>query len=288
MADDGSTMSQGPATPAGAASAGDPPGLRTQFGATIDAVKRLVGAHVDLAKAEAGEIVDNVKRMVGLGLFAVGLLILAAMLLFIGGLLFLGEWLFGSLGWGALLGFLLLLDIALMALLAALDVSGRRIGVALLLGVALGVGVGLVLGFDILHQGWRALGDAVAANAVADEPTRTVLTAVIGLGLVAGLLGFLGGVRGGLRSAIGGFVAAAIIGALIGWVTAVPISAQVGAALGVLVALIAWPVLAGLDVMRTGIDGEAMAAKFKPSETINLTKETIEWVRARTPLVPKS
>jgi hypothetical protein len=68
----------------------------------------------------------------------------------------------------------------------------------------------------------------------------------------------------------------------------IEIPAQVGAALGVLVALIVWPILAGLDVMRTGVDGEALARKFTPEATIGLTKETIEWVRARMPLVPKS
>lgn len=288
MDDVGASTTPGPAKPAGKAAAGDPPGLRTQFGATFDAAKRLLKAHVDLGKAELGEIVDEVKRMVALGAAAVGLLLLAALLLFVGGLLFLGEWLFGSIGWGVLLGFLLLLDIALVLFLAALDVSGRRIGTALVIGAALGVGVGLVLGFDVLHQGWQALGDAVATSVIADQATRTPVVAIVGLAVVAGLLGLLGGIRGGLKSAIGGFIAAAILGAIIGWITATPVSAQVGAALGVLVALIAWPILAGLDVARAGIDTEALGNKFKPDETINLTKETIEWVRARTPLVPKS
>jgi len=267
---------------------GDPPGIRTQIGATFDAGKRLFGAHVDLAKAELGEIVEEVKRMVGLVALAIGLLVMAGLLLFVGGILFLGEWLFGSIGWGVLLGVLLLVDVALVAVLAALDVSGKRIGTAFLIGAALGAGVGLVLGFDVLHQGWRALGDAVATNLIADEPTRTIVTAVAGLAIVAGILGFIGGIRGGLVPAIVGLVIAALIGALIGWISAVPISAQVGAALGVLVALIAWPILAGLDVMRAGVDTEALGNKFKPDETINLTKETIEWVRARTPLAPRS
>ena len=62
-----------------------------------------------------------------------------------------------------------------------------------------------------------------------------------------------------------------------------------GAALGVLVVLITWPILAGLDLARTGVDGDALKRKkFTPQQTIDLTKETIEWVRARTPLVPKS
>ncbi len=288
MDEDGASTSPGPATPASKAAAGEPPGLRTQIGATFAAGKRLLGAHVDLAKTEIGEIVDEVKRMVALGAAAIGLLILASLLLFVGGMLFLGEWLFGSIGWGALLGTLLLVDIALVLFLAALDVSGKRIGTSFVIGALVGIGVGVVLGFDVLHQGWRALGDAVASNAIADEATRTPVVAVLGLALVAGVLGILGGIRSGIKSAIGGFIAAAIVGAIIGWITATPVSAQVGAALGVLVALITWPILAGLDVARAGIDTEALGNKFKPDETINLTKETIEWVRARTPLVPRS
>ena len=288
MSDDGASMRPEAGTPASQAAAGDPPGLRTQVGATFEAGKRLVRAHVDLAKTELGEIVDEVKRMVALGGAAIGILLLAAMLLFVGGLLFLGEWLFGSIGWGVLLGFLLLLDIALVLFLAALDVSGKRIGTSFVIAAVIGVGVGLVLGLDVLHQGWQALGDAVASNQIADQGTRTTVTAIAGLAIIAGLLGFLGGIRSGLKAAIGGLLVAAIIGAIIGWITATPVSAQVGAALGVLVALIAWPILAGLDVARRGIDSEALANKFKPDETINLTKETIEWVRARTPLVPKS
>ena len=288
MDDGGTSTSPDSTTPASKAALGEPPGLRTQLGATFDAVKRLLGAHVDLAKAELGDIVDAVKRMVALGAAAIGILILAAMLLFIGGVLFLGEWLFGSIGWGVLLGFLLFLDIALVLFLAALDVSGRRIGTAFIVAVAIGIGFGLVLGFDVLHQGWRALGDAVATSVIADEPTRTTVTAVAGLAIVAGILGFIGGIRGGIGSAFVGLLVAAAIGALIGWVTSVPISGQIGAALGTLVALITWPILAGLDVARRGIDTEALGNKFKPDETIELTKETIEWVRARTPLVPRS
>lgn len=288
MDDDGASTSPETATPASRAAPGEPPGLRTQLGATFDAVKRLLRAHIDLGKAELGDILDAVKRMVALGAAAIGILILAAMLLLIGGMLFLGDWLFGSIGWGVLLGFLLFLDIALVLFLAALDVSGRRIGMSFIVAVALGIGFGLVLGFDVLHQGWRALGDAVATPVIADEPTRTLVTAVVGLAIVAGILGFLSGIRSGIGSALIGLIVAAAIGAVLGWITAVPISGQLGAALGTLVALIAWPILAGLDVARAGIDTEALGNKFKPDETIELTKETIEWVRARTPLVPRS
>ncbi len=293
MDEDRASTSPGPATPASQpaakdAAAGEPPGLRTQIGSTFAAGKRLFTAHVNLAKEEAAEIVGEVKRMVALGAAAIGIVLLAALLLFIGGILFLGEWLFGSIGWGVLLGFLLLLDIALVMLLAALDVSGKRIGTSFLIAAGVGAALALVLAFDVLHQGWRALGDSIATSAIADEPTRTTVVAVVGLALVAGIIGFAGGIRGGLKPAVGSLIGAAVVGALLGWVTASPPSGQGGAAIGVLVALTLWPILAGLDVARQGIDGEALAAKFKPTQTMNLTKETIEWVRARTPLVPKS
>jgi len=51
---------------------------------------------------------------------------------------------------------------------------------------------------------------------------------------------------------------------------------------------ITWPLLAARELMAAGVDGEALKKKFTPQETIDMTKETIEWVRARTPLVPKS
>jgi len=83
-------------------------------------------------------------------------------------------------------------------------------------------------------------------------------------------------------------VLGAVLGAIVGLVTSAEIAPTIGAAIGVLTGLIAWPILAGLGVMRTGIDGEALKQRFVPDQTIELTKETIEWVRARTPLAPKS
>jgi hypothetical protein len=224
--------------------------------------------------------------MVALAGMAIGVLVFAALLLGIGGILFLGEWLFGSMGWGVLLGTLLLVDIAFMAMLLALDVKGARLGTSLLIAAVVGVAIGFVLGFDLPHRGWQALGEAVAPTINATD--RTVNLAVGVSAAVLGLLGFVLGIRGGLKSAIIGLIALAIVGALIGWLTSAAVALQVGAALGVLVALILWPVLAGADLIRSGVDGEAIKKRFTPTETIELTKETIEWVRARTPLAPKS
>jgi hypothetical protein len=284
--DDESTMSAGATPPQGRSAAGEPPGLRAQAGTTFGAVKRLVRAHVDLGKAEIGEIVGEVKRMVALAGVAIGAIVIAALLLTVGGLLFLGEWLFGSIGWGVLLGTLLLVDVAVMALLLALDVKGGRIGSSLLVALVAGSVVGVVLALNLTNRGWTALGDSVAA--AYDPSTRTVLLALGVSAAVFGVLGFLAGIRNGLGSAFGSLIVGAIVGALIGGLTVIDIPGTVGAAIGVLVALVTWPILAGRDLARTGVDGEAMMRRFTPEETIGLTKETIEWVRARTPLVPKS
>ena len=286
MADNGSTTSEEAKPPASRPASGDPPGLRAQLGSTVSAVKRLVSAHVNLAKAEAGDIVGEVKRMVALAGMAIGVLVLAGILLFVGLLLFLGEWLFGSIGWGVLLGTVLLIDIALMALLLALDVKGGRVTASLLIAAVVGTAIGVVLALNLTNRGWTALGDSVAV--AYDPSTRAVLLALGTSAAVVGILGFLAGIRGGLGSGIAGLIGGALVGLALGGLTVIAIPANVGAAIGVLVALIAWPVLAGRDLMRTGVDGEALMKRFTPTETIELTKETIEWVRARTPLAPKS
>ena len=90
MADDGSSETPGVPPPTSKPADDDPPGLRGQFGATLGAVKRLVRAHVDLAKSEISEIMGAVGKMVGLFAAAFVLLLFVANLLFIGGLLFLG------------------------------------------------------------------------------------------------------------------------------------------------------------------------------------------------------
>lgn len=284
--DDGSTMRAGAPKPASRPDPDQPPGLRAQVGATFAAGKRLFQAHVDLAKSELSEIVDEVKRMVALIGAAIGVLVLAGLLFGIGLFLFLGEWLFGSLGWGVLLGTLLLVDIAVVAFLLALDVKGARLGSSLILATVVGVVAGAMLALDLTHRGWTALGDAAASNY--DASTRTVLLALGVSAAVVAVLGFVATIRNGFGAAIGGLLAGGIVGALLGGLTVISLPATVGAAIGVLVTLVLWPVLAGRDLMQTGVDGEAIMKRFTPDETIGLTKETIEWVRARMPLVPKS
>jgi hypothetical protein len=246
----------------------------------------LVGAHRELAKAELGQILDEVKGIAALAGVAIAALLLAGLILGVGIFLFLGEWLFGSLGWGVLHGPLFLVGVAVAAMLAALGYSGGRIGLNFGLAVLLGIAVGAVLGLDLTHRGWSALGDSIATGVPAEF--RAVAVAAATLALLGGLAGLVAGARSGMGAAFGGFLAGAVIGALLGAVTGIPVGPQVGAAIGVTVALIAWPVLMGIGVARSGVDTEALKERFYPKATIDTTKETIEWVRKRTPLGPAS
>lgn len=193
----------------------EPKGLRDQIGAVRDAVMRLLNAHIYLARTEASEIGAEIGRVALLAGMAFGALFVLGLLLPIGGMLFLADWLLGSMGWGVLLGVLLLLDVALVAVLVGLGVPGSRIG-------------------------------------------RDFLVAVL---------------------------AAAVVTILVIKFIAGP---QISAALGLTTLYLAWPILMGLGIARIGVDTDALKARFYPTQTIETTKETIEWVRERTPLGRKS
>ena len=52
--------------------------------------------------------------------------------------------------------------------------------------------------------------------------------------------------------------------------------------------LLVWPILHALRVRRQGIDTETLKQRFYPATTIDTTKESIEWAKARLPLGPRS
>jgi hypothetical protein len=39
----------------------------------------------------------------------------------------------------------------------------------------------------------------------------------------------------------------------------------------------------GIDLARTGVDVEALKARFYPTQTIETSKETLEWLQSRMP-----
>jgi hypothetical protein len=263
------------------------PGLIDQAKSTKDAAQGLVGAHVELAKAEFADIADAAKRAAALVGIAIGAAIVAGLILTVGIPLFLGEAIFGSMGWGILLGVLLLAAIAVAGIAIALRPAvNAPIGRPFVLAAIIGLVVGVVLGLDLTNRAWAAV--ATAAVPGLPEAWRPVAVGVLALAIVGAVVGLVVGLASGAGGGgtIGALIAGLIAGALVGWLTAFAPGPRVGAAIGVAVGLIAWIALMGAGIARGGWNTDALKDRFWPSRTIDMTKETIEWARNRVPGSP--
>lgn len=243
----------------------------------------LVIAHIDLAKAEAGAIAGEVGRVAALGALAIALVIFAVFLFVIGLSLGIGEWALGSMGWGVIHGVLLFLSVAMAAVLGAVGIAPRRLVRALVGGVVAGLVVGIALGLNLPNQAYAAIGDATG---LAVDPGIRPL--VVGM-LLGGLIGLIAGIvvafrmsgeRGGRFVALAGLT---VLGVALGAFTSITFGPQVGAGIGITVGYLTWMALMGADVARTGIDMEALKNRFYPVQTIDTSKETLEWLQKRMP-----
>lgn len=239
-------------------------------------------AHVDLAKAEFSAIGGQIARAAALIGIAVAVLMLAGILLILGTALFTAEWLLGSMGWGILHGLLIFSGIATAAVVTALGVPAGRIG--RLFGVALVIGVvaSIALGLDAPNRLYVALGDAGLTGV---EPgVRPLVTGT----LVGAALGLLIGIGFAIRlsSAMSRFTAIlglAIVGAALGAFTAITFGPQVGVGIGSALGWASWIALVAGALYRTGIDTEALKARFYPHRTIETSKETLAWLQSKMP-----
>jgi len=335
------------------------PGLRGQFGATRDAAKELVEAHIELAKAEFEEISGEIKKVAALAGVAIGAAIFAALILGIGGTLFYGDWLFGSIGWGILHGVLFLAALAVSSIVIAAGVEPSRIAVAVLSGFLVTVAISIILGASLTNLLWSVAADNLLP--LADEAIRPLAAAVVivpvALGLILGLLNFISTLanadrRSAIRApsvqervvvaaptaiyvawltafiyaytqrvawfdwallgaAAAGAVVVLIVAAVIGnWragfalltglaigvglgfliavFSSIAFGWQVGIAIGITFGLITWVGMAGFEATHLEFDEESLKKRFWPEVTVNTTKETIEWAKARMPLSRKS
>ncbi len=259
-----------------------PPGLFAQVRATLDSAKALAIAHLELAKTEASAIGGQIARAAALIGLAVAIMLVAGLLLVIGTALFTAEWLLGSMGWGIVHGVLLFTGIAVAAVLLAVGGEGSRIRSSFALATVIGLVVAGVLGLDAPNRLYTVIGDNVLP---AIEPgVRPLLVGT----LIGALLGVVGGivlalrlVTGGAR--VGGFVGLTILGALVGAFSAITFGPQVGIALGLSVGYAAWTVLMAAGTASAGVDMAALKTRFMPTQTIDTSKETLEWLRRRMP-----
>ena len=72
-------------------------------------------------------------------------------------------------------------------------------------------------------------------------------------------------------------------GALLGAFSAITFGPQVGAAVGITIGYLVWIGLMGVEVVRTALDTEALKERFYPTQTIETSKETLEWLQKRMP-----
>jgi hypothetical protein len=251
--------------------------LKEQFGRTKSAFFGLISAHFKLAAAELSEIGGEIKRAAALGGAALLLLFLAGMLIVVGLLLFLGEAIFGSIGWGLLDGTELLVGSAVLLILAIVDLGWRRALSALV--VALGVG--------LVVAGLLAVDWPYVSSHYSGMPAAIVLAVVAGVVLI-GVLGLVLGAAFGRGPAILGLCVGAVCGLLLGLLASAGTGPRVAAAMGVAALLLFWPIVAAVFVFRHGIDTAKLRKRFVPEQTIETTKETIEWVREQMPLGRKS
>jgi hypothetical protein len=274
-----------------------PPGLGEQFGRTRSAFLGLVSAHFKLLSAELSEIMDLVKRAAALGGAAMGLLFLAGMLTFVGTILWLDEWIFGSIGWGVLHGSLLLIALAVTMVLLIIPKAGPQIGLGFFVALVASAGVFAILWLQLSSRffGWvgvnlwagSALQDGRLVYSENPVSVGVITFAVIfgAVGLVVGLLFGRGLAR--LASAIAVGLVAAFIGALFGAFLGVPMSWGISIAVALAVFLPVYAALAAFFVLRAA-DFEELKNRMMPNQTIETTKETIEWVREQMPLGRKS
>jgi uncharacterized membrane protein YqjE len=256
---------------------GQAPGLGEQFGRTRSAILGLISAHIKLAKAEFSEIGDQIKHAAALGGIAALLLFLAGMLIVIGLLLFLGEAIFGSIGWGLLDGAELLLGMAALLIFAIIDLGWGRAFTAFVVGL----GVGLVV-TGVLVVDWSSI-----SHNNSGLPAAWVLAALAGA-VIVGILGAVLASAFGRGVAFGGLILGGVSGFLVGLLASAGPGARVAAAVGVATLLLFWPLVAAYLVFRHGVDTDKLRKRFVPEQTIETTKETIEWVREQMPHGRKS
>jgi hypothetical protein len=258
------------------------PGLFEQLRRTRDAARNLGTAHVELLKAELGAISGEIKTIAALVGAIIGTAIFVGLLLSIGGTLFIGEWLFGSIGWGLLHGLLLAIALIVVCALRIVDVPARVLVGALATAVVIGLVVGVVLAFDLARRAaqWGAEWAAANLGLSLDPGWAPLIVGVVVGAIVLGIVGLLMRLRGGSASrALWGFVIGAVSGALLGaFLGGISFDGRGGAAIGVTLALIAWPAISGLRAMRAGIDAEARFGRLWPRRTYETAMETKTWL----------
>jgi hypothetical protein len=248
--------------------------LLDQFGKTRGSFGRLFRAHIDLFKAEIGDILALVKTIATLAAVALAIALVLGNLVYIGGFLFLGEWLFGSIGWGLAHGSLFAIGVIVALVLAIMGAGARSSVLSFLVAAVVAVALALLLGFNVLSDA-----AASVANTLASPLNSPGLIAALGGAVFFALVFMLLLARiGGRGGAIAGFVLGAILGLLLGWIIAgAPWTWPPAVGFAITLALLLWPVV-NFAIAWPGIDLGQRFGQLKPTQSIEAVNETRTWL----------
>jgi hypothetical protein len=248
--------------------------LLDQFQRTRESFAALLGAHIDLLKAEFNDILGEVKIIATQAGILLGIALMSAVLVWVGGFLFLGEWLFGSIGWGLAQGLFFGLAMFVALALAIVGSRARYSVLSLVVALVITVVVALLCGINVAYN--AAVGVAPNLSPPLGAPGVIALIggAIVGALLFGVLLAFVAGARG----AIGGVVLGLILGAIAGWIIGgAPWTWPPAVGFAITIGLISWPILNVIFAFPS-LDPAARFEKLQPKQSIEAANETRAWL----------
>jgi hypothetical protein len=252
----------------------DNPGLLDQIQYTRESFVRLAQAHVALARAELDKIIGELKILTTQAGLALGIALMTAILVWVGGFLFLGEWLFGSIGWGLAHGLVLGIGLIVALALAIVGARARFAVFSFLLATLITVAVVLLCGANVAYTAATSVGPSLAGPLGAPGVVALIGGIIVGALLFSVLLAFVRGVRG----MFAGLILGAFLGAIAGWLIAgAPWTWPPAAGFGILVGLVAWPILNVIFAFPS-LDPAERFARLYPRQSVEAANETRAWL----------
>ncbi len=251
------------------------------------AFRRMLEAHLGLLRAELELTGKELAIIVGLAVGALAIAILVGILLYVGGFLFFGELLFGSMGWGIIHGTLIG---AAVIVYVGLNLAGgevRGYGWGALIGVIVTVALAILLLSNVGNESGEWVRRFLVEEFQTDDLPFGDEWLVFLSGLVlGGLIGLAGGLIVAWRASLDGRARLwAVVGLILTFalVGAIYLPTRYDAPDGVLglaimIGLIVWIATGAWLTARNGFDPEARYANLLPRESIAAFSRTKEFV----------
>jgi hypothetical protein len=137
------------------------------------------------------------------------------------------------------------------------------------------------------YAAWLTAFAYAYTQAVAWFDWRLVGAAVAGAVVVLVVAVVIGNWRSGF-ALLTGLAIGVVLGFVLAVFSSIAFGPRVGIAIGITLGLVTWIGMAAYEATHLEFDEESLKKRFWPEVTVNTTKETIEWAKARMPLSRKS